>query len=308
VTTKRKTQPGAVYHFIARFVDSRWLIDSEHERRVYLQLLGEGLAKSDWRCFGYAIMSNHIHLALVAGEMKLASWLREVHRQFAQWTNARRDRIGAVFVRGPAMHWMRPEAAGRLLSYIHYNPVRAGVVGNPGDCDWTSHRTYVGTEEARPWLDTELGLELCGVRDGGELAALFAGAERVCKAELEAARLDRRRRGRPPRRSVPPDAECVEDAGGGGSPATRTTACSWDVELGPGGPQGLALRAHESGEGPAEETCVEFGAGRLQARESGESPAEETCVELGAGRLPNGGVAPMARLREEIGRLSRSGP
>jgi REP element-mobilizing transposase RayT len=276
---KRSTQPGAVYHFIARFVDSRWLIDSDHERRVYLQLLGEGLAKSDWRCFGYAIMSNHIHLALVAGEMKLASWLREVHRQFAQWTNERRDRIGAVFVRGPAMHWMRPEAAGTLLSYIHYNPVRAGVVHSPGDCDWTSHGGYEGTDEARPWLDTQLGLELCGVRDGGELIEVLARSENVRKPELEALRLDRSRRGRPPKMPAAQELGSVEDVVG-------SAAVDLTTALGPSA----------------------FGASALLPRESDDSVADDAFVEASAGRVPEIGLTPMARLRSEIGRLSRSGP
>jgi len=49
-----------------------------------------------------------------------------------------------------------------LLAYIHNNPVRAGVVVDPADSGWTSHRAYLGLTAAPPWLFIERGLDLCG--------------------------------------------------------------------------------------------------------------------------------------------------
>ncbi len=136
----RVTRPNTVYHLISRFVAREWFIKTDHDRQIYLQLLGRAPAATDWRCFSYAVMSSHIHLGLLSGEMPLVDWLRDAHSPFAEWINDRRDRIGAVFTRGPNLKEVREDGVGRVIAYIHRNPVRAGVVAAPRDSDWTSQR------------------------------------------------------------------------------------------------------------------------------------------------------------------------
>jgi putative transposase len=165
----RCIEPTAIYHGIPRFVGQEFFIESQEERLMYLRLFGLAVRHSDWRCFAYAIMSNHIHLALVAGQHSLASWMRPVHTDFAQWLNKRRERIGAIFTRGPNMRHVMPSGAARLISYIHCNPVRAGLVSDPGQSDWSSHRAYLGTGYRPQWLDVETGLKLSGFENGAEL-------------------------------------------------------------------------------------------------------------------------------------------
>jgi len=161
--TKRRMIPGCVYHVIARFVDRAWFIESEPERATYLGLLGRAIATSDWRCLAYAIMSNHIHLALVVGDDSLASWIRRVHSPFADTLNRSRGRIGSIFTRGPKEILVPDGRVGQLLAYIHNNPVRANVVAAPADCTWTSHRAYVGRDVPPRWLHVDEGLQRAGL-------------------------------------------------------------------------------------------------------------------------------------------------
>lgn len=158
--------PGAVYHLISRFVDRRWFIESSVERRMYIDLLGRALTTSDWRCHSYAVMSNHIHLGVTAGEDLLDAWVRRVNSRFADWMNRTHERIGSVFVRGPKDFAVPPAEASRLVAYIHNNPVRAGVVAAPSESTWTSHRAYLGIDLTPSWLDVEGGLRLAGFSTG----------------------------------------------------------------------------------------------------------------------------------------------
>lgn len=158
---------------------------TDGHRQAYLQLLERGLGLTDWRCFAFAVMSSHIHLALVAGQSALADWLREVHGPFAEMINEQRERIGAVFARGPKLIEVRPDGVGRLVSYIHHNPVRAGVVGSPGDSSWTSHRYFAGSVRSPPWLDVALGTQLAGYRNPADLAA-WIDAVAIERTDLDA--------------------------------------------------------------------------------------------------------------------------
>ncbi len=182
---------------ISRFVAKEWFVASEVERRGYLMLLGKALERSDWRCLSYAIMSSHVHLCFVAGRQPMRCWMRPLHTDFARWLNERRERIGAVFVRGPNVVELRPEGALHVLSYVHDNPVRAGVVRRAHESDWTSHRAYVGIAPRPPWLHVELGLALAGLDSGRALDASMARAS-ASRADLERLRARPiRPRGRP---------------------------------------------------------------------------------------------------------------
>ncbi len=153
----RQSAPGCLHHVISRFIDREFLVPDDAARACYLKLLGRAMTDSDWRCVAYAVMGNHVHLAMVAGASPAERWLRRVHPPFAAWTNSRTGRIGPVFAGSPAIWVMRPENERRLVSYIHNNPVRAGVVPRARESTWTSHRAYLGLADV-PWLATELAL------------------------------------------------------------------------------------------------------------------------------------------------------
>src|SRR5678816_2085560 len=119
--------PGDVYHLISRFIDRDWLITRDSEREHYLTLLGRALSESDWKCISYAVMSNHVHLATIAGNGNLDSWIRRVHGPFATAMNIAHDRIGSMFVRGPRDIATPPDRVANLIAYSHNNPVRATI-------------------------------------------------------------------------------------------------------------------------------------------------------------------------------------
>jgi REP element-mobilizing transposase RayT len=201
----RYVEPGAVYHAMSRFVAREWFVESNVERDEYWSLFGAAVRESDWKCFASAIMSNHVHHGLVAGEMPPADLFGPVHRQFAQWLNQRRARIGQIFMRGPKLVPFYDDGVARLIGYIHENPVRAGLVTEPADTDWTTHRAYLGLDPVPDWLDIELGLRLAGF-DDPEAFDDWCRAMRVTRSDL-AAKERKRRRGRPPKRRNPPEQE-----------------------------------------------------------------------------------------------------
>ncbi len=154
-----------VHHVISRFVNREWFIRDNEDRFHYRRLLGRALSGSDWRCLAYAIMSNHIHLALVAGESSLESWIKRVHSPYANWLNQRLGRLGPIFADRPSAYVVRPEDEAHLLAYIHNNPVRARVAELARDSHWTSHNAYLHRGGAPTWLGVADGLLRCGFHD-----------------------------------------------------------------------------------------------------------------------------------------------
>jgi len=164
----RLNVPGVLYHVICRFAGRAWFLHGDDERELYLRLLAHALDDSDWRCLAYALMSTHIHLAMVAGSEPLGSWAKRVHCPFAETINLRFARVGPVFAHRPKDFAVLPHNERHVIAYIHNNPVAAEVVQAARDSRWTSHRAYAGMERPPRWLDVDLGLARCGFEDGTE--------------------------------------------------------------------------------------------------------------------------------------------
>jgi hypothetical protein len=169
----RSIVPGVVYHIISRFVEGEWRLRDDAERAHYLRLFGTTIQKSDWLAISYALMSNHVHHALVAGNTPIGTLFKRVHSPFANWINERQGRIGPVFAERAKVWAIRPEHVAHLVSYIHNNPLRAGVVSDPLETTWTSLRAHVGLDPAPSWL----ALDECRARGIGTAEACLDDPE-----------------------------------------------------------------------------------------------------------------------------------
>jgi hypothetical protein len=159
---RRRIVPGSVQHLISRFVNGQFVLDAPGARARCLTYAARAFERCDWSALGYALMSSHVHWVVRAGEAPSDRLIRGLHAGFAGWINRTTDRLGPVFAERHRNVECSGETACGLLAYVHNNPVRAGVARGPADSDWTSHRAYIGLEEAPPWLDVAQGLRVCG--------------------------------------------------------------------------------------------------------------------------------------------------
>jgi len=234
--------PGALVHVITRFVNRAFRLAGAAERALVLDAIPLALSRSDWRLFGFALMSSHVHLVMSSGDEPAWRFLKSLQTRVALRLNARHRAFGPVFAERATTILVRPERAGALLAYVHNNPVRAAVVLDPAATVWTSHRAYLGLDPVPSWLDVELGLQLAGFDDSPSGRSAFhqfvvQGSARAWDPELSsplpsASRADLRLATVPLDTSSPSvgsvsDAMRVElSCGGPGSPWPR-----WDGSL-----------------------------------------------------------------------------
>jgi hypothetical protein len=158
----RLEAPGAVHHLVSRFVNEEYRLDVPGARHEYLRRVPGALKRSDSSPLSYCMMSNHTHWGTRLGVDPSANFVKPLHVGVAGWLNRAEDRLGPVFADRHRSIICDPTHAALLIAYIHNNPVRAGVVRDPADSDWSSHRAYLGLVEAPPWLDVQAGLAICG--------------------------------------------------------------------------------------------------------------------------------------------------
>jgi putative transposase len=147
--------PGGLYHIVWRGNEQRDIFFDEQDRERFYALLSEGVARFGYRAHGFCLMSNHIHLALQAGQDSLSGPLQNLAFRYTQAVNRKLDRSGHLFQgRYKAVLVDHDAYLLELIRYIHLNPVRARLVTDPARYVWSGHRAYLGSI-ALPWLTTE---------------------------------------------------------------------------------------------------------------------------------------------------------
>lgn len=163
----RKTRlhvAGGVYHVMVRGNGGQDIFFDEGDRSYLYLLLQQGLERYGHRVHGFCCMPNHIHFVMQVQDMPLRQIMQNLSFRYTRWVNAQQRRSGHLFQgRYKAILVDADQYLLQLIRYIHLNPVRAGLVNDPLDYRWSSHRAYLGQEEL-PWLSRDWVLSYFATR------------------------------------------------------------------------------------------------------------------------------------------------
>ena len=136
------TEPHLVVHITA-CVSQRIHYDLRGDAPVLLRWLDYYRPPYGYKVYGFVIMPDHWHAVLSTGDEKtVADIVGEVRRRFSRaigrrvWQPDFYDRVLRREVHIPA-----------AVEYMHWNPVRAGLVEHPAQWPWSSFAAYHGTGE-----------------------------------------------------------------------------------------------------------------------------------------------------------------
>ncbi len=112
-------------------------------------------------------MTNHVHLVVVPGrEDSLEILLRRLHGRYAQMVNARRLRSGHLWQNRFFSCPLSADHLRRVLAYVERNPVRAGLVAEAEQYEWSSAAIHLGLVRDRWQLADEEGRRQQGGVEG----------------------------------------------------------------------------------------------------------------------------------------------
>ena len=145
----------SIFHFMWRAINGEFFLSSDEVKRAFLDRFFRffGAASGNVLVYAFAVMSNHFHKAgeLVKDSKPLSRWARSAHSSFGQWLNRRLKRRGPVAQDRPKTVVAEDqEQLKRLMFYIDWNPVRAGMCQHPSEYQFSSYRFYAHGE-VNPW-------------------------------------------------------------------------------------------------------------------------------------------------------------
>lgn len=149
----RLEYPGAVWHITARGNEKRNIFFDDSDRIRFLEFLAESVRRFGWIVTAYVLMSNHFHLVVELTAANLSRGMHLLDSRYSQAFNRRHDRVGHLFQgRYKALLIDKENYMLEVLRYVVLNPVRARMVAQPGNYQWSSYRATAGEATVPEWL------------------------------------------------------------------------------------------------------------------------------------------------------------
>lgn len=140
------------YHIVQRGNNKEACFLEPQNYQFYLELWQEVATKNDVAVHAYCLMTNHIHfLVTPKTETGISKSMQAIGSRYAQYINKHYSRTGTMW---EGRHRSSLVQNDRYLlacyRYIEMNPVRAGMVKDPGDYPWSSFLANAWGNES--WL------------------------------------------------------------------------------------------------------------------------------------------------------------
>ncbi len=141
----RAVFPGHPHHVTQRGNGRSQTFFSDHDYRLYLDLLAEHSEAAGVEVWAWVLMPNHVHLILVPGDTDaLRRALAAVHRRYAGHVHTRMKRSGHFWQGRFGCVAMDEDHLAAALRYVALNPVRAGLADRAEDWPWSSVHAHLG--------------------------------------------------------------------------------------------------------------------------------------------------------------------
>ena len=141
------------YLLSASCFEHRRLIHTPERRQALLDLLFEWFIQLGMQVYAWAVLTNHYHVLVhVPGFVALGTVFRRVHGRISYaWNQEDGTRGRKVWYRYIDRAMRSEGHYYTTLNYIHYNPVKHGLVASPYDWSWSRVRWYL-EHKGREWL------------------------------------------------------------------------------------------------------------------------------------------------------------
>lgn len=155
--------PGAFYHITSRGNERKNIFRSDEDKEKFLSYLQSSHERYGAVIHVYCLMTNHYHLMIETPFGNLSQVMRHINGSYTTYFNTRHNRSGHLFQgRYKSILIDADNYATELSRYVHLNPVRSGIVGDPKKYKWTSYNCYIGRSKIPQWLRVDFILGYFG--------------------------------------------------------------------------------------------------------------------------------------------------
>jgi REP element-mobilizing transposase RayT len=164
----RLDAPGTLHHVILRGIEKKKIVDDRHDRKTFIEFMGQTALENDIKIYAWALMTNHAHILLKSGKKGLSQYMRRFLTRYAMAYNRRHKRHGYLFQnRFKSIVCEEDAYFQELVRYIHLNPIRAKMIKTISELDsyaYCGHSCLMGNVKYE-WQDRVYVLKWFGKRE-----------------------------------------------------------------------------------------------------------------------------------------------
>jgi len=170
----RLDSPGTLHHVMVRGIEGNSIVADDEDRMYFVSRMGKVAVATGTSIYAWALLTNHAHILLKSGAAGLSTFMRKLLTGYATGYNLRHKRHGHLFQnRYKSIVCEEEPYFLRLVSYIHLNPLRAGLAESLEDLErypWSGH-AVVMNRIRHEWQDRNYVLGYFGKRESSALQA-----------------------------------------------------------------------------------------------------------------------------------------
>ena len=145
--------PGAWYHVMNRGRRHESIFSDKHDYSMFIDLLIEASEMWNVNVAAYCLMTTHYHILLQTPDGNISRCMRHLNSIYTQRYNRRHGFDGQLFRgRYKSILACNDSHLLQLVRYIHKNPVKAGLVNDMPDYEWSSYKGYLSYAKKWKWL------------------------------------------------------------------------------------------------------------------------------------------------------------
>jgi REP element-mobilizing transposase RayT len=149
----RDDATGVVHHVMARGIERGSIFRDDLDREDLLGRLDRLCPELGFCCLAWALMTNHFHLVLRSGPIRVSRLMARLGTGYALRFNQRHDRVGHLFQN--RFRSRRATTDGDVVGLVLYvcrNPLEGGLVAQPDALarfEWCSVGALTGARTSR---------------------------------------------------------------------------------------------------------------------------------------------------------------
>lgn len=145
---KREWYPGATYHVMSRGNRRASIFQDKCDYLEFLEALLKVKETYDFKIHSLCLMTNHFHMEVETGDKELWKIMHKLLLTYAANYNIKYKLTGHVFENRYTAQLIEDDLYFLEVSrYIHLNPVKAKMVRNPLEYEYSSYKLFMESEK-----------------------------------------------------------------------------------------------------------------------------------------------------------------
>ena len=166
----RIAYPGAWYHVMNRGRRFESIYSDKHDYLMFIDLLIEVSEIFNVNIAAYCLMKNHYHILLQTPDGNISRCMRHLNSVYTQRYNKRHGFDGQLFRgRYKSILVCNDSHLLQLVRYTNKNPLKAGMVKDMPDYEWSSYKGYLSYAKKWNWLHKDYIFSMITPKKQGRL-------------------------------------------------------------------------------------------------------------------------------------------